>query len=90
MIHHIFRGAHHTIRHTHRLFTGNALLKGGYHAGRLTAQHGPTIVKAAGHVAARGGVHIGKMAWTHGPTVAKHTARFMVKSALKGFKLLSS
>jgi hypothetical protein len=47
-------------------------------------------VKAAGNLAAKGGVHIGKMVWTHGPTVAKHTANFMVKSALKGFKLISS
>jgi hypothetical protein len=63
---------------------------GGYHAGRLTVKHGPTVVKAAGNLAAKGGVHIGKMVWTHGPTVAKHTANFMVKSALKGFKLISS
>lgn len=70
--------------------TGKALMYGGYHAGRLTVKHGPTVVKAAGNLAAKGGVHIGKMVWTHGPTVAKHTANFMVKSALKGFKLISS
>jgi hypothetical protein len=70
--------------------TGKALAYGGYHAGRLTVKHGPTVVKAAGSLAAKGGVHIGKMVWTHGPTVAKHTTNFMVKSALKGFKLISS
>ena len=44
--------------------------------------------KVAPHAAAA--VQVGKMVWTHGPTVAKHTANFMVKSALKGFKLISS
>jgi hypothetical protein len=121
VIHHVFRGMHHTARHTHRIVqhiggyyfrnpekiidhgstavscggiagkvAGKAILTGGYHAGRLTLEHGPTAVKFGGEVAAKSGVMIGKMVWTHGPTVAKHSARFMMKSALKGFKLLSS
>lgn len=34
-------------------------------------------------------VQVGSMVWTHSHKVAKHTASFMAKAAVKGFKLFA-
>jgi hypothetical protein len=95
---------HRIIRHIARYYAANpqnAVSHGSSAIKAASRIHVPTVLKhsaklggkAAFHTAKFGGkaaVHIGKLTWTHGPRVAKHTTKFMVKAALKTFKLFKS
>jgi hypothetical protein len=95
---------HRIIRHIARYYASspqNALSHGSSMISAASRIRVPTVLKhgarlggrAALHTAKFGGraaVHIGKLTWTHGPRLAKHTTKFMVKAALKTFRLFKS
>ena len=94
MIHHAARGIHHGTRHVHKLLNhiGGYYLRNPHKAldhGFTAATYGVEASEVVGRAAINGGVHVSKLAWRHGPTVAKHSAKFMTRVAIKGFRLFT-
>src|SRR5690242_10887307 len=87
MIHHVFRGIHHTTRYSHRLVRHI----GGYYFrnpdkimdhGSAAVSIGGVAGKAAGKAVLAGGYHAGRLTLKHGPTAVKFGGRVATKSGV--------